>query len=457
MPTRKIFNFTKLRYDSVLPRAIGESPTVKRVLDVLLPDRLGRPFRWVWSSSMMTNLADGVMLAAAPVLVASLTREPFAVAMALFAQRLPWALFGVVSGAVVDRMDRRVLTIIVDIARASILSLLAIAIVLGYVNVALIYVAAFMLGTAEIFADTARSVLVAMTVPRPGLGLANARVFGGWVLMNQLVGPPVGALLFGVAIAAPFGFNAVCFAIAVALIAKVQVGGDAVAVETAGSVRRGATAGLRWLWTNPTVRTLAIMITVFNVTFGAAFSIWVLYAYERLGLNETGFGFLLTAGAIGGLVGSATFAQLEQRFRYATLLRVGLVVETATHLALGLTTSPLIAGGVMCLFGVHAVVWGTTSSTVRQRVVPHSLLGRVTSVYTMGAVGGLTLGTAIGGAIAQTWGVVAPFWFAGAGSAAMTALLWRRIALIARSADADVAEEDQPSEVDTVLDARRVT
>lgn len=201
--------------------------------------------------------------------------------------------------------------------------------------------------------------------------------------------------------------------------------------------------GLRWLWSNAPVRTLAIMITAFNITFGAAFSIWVLYSFQRLGLGEFGFGVLMGASAVGGVLGSSMFGWLERRFTYATLLRSGLIIETFSHLGFALTTSPLVAGAIMVTFGAHAIVWGTTSTTVRQRAVPHSLLGRVTSVYLIGGVGALALGSLLGGAIAQRWGVIAPFWFAFAGSAVILVLTWRAIAHVAHAAD---VEEAKPSE-----------
>ncbi len=174
---------------------------------------------------------------------------------------------------------------------------------------------------------------------------------------------------------------------------------------------------MRWLWHHPPVRALALTIFFFNVTFGAAMAVYVLLAKDRLGLDDLGYGLLLTLGAVGGLVGSAAYPRLERRFSLATLMRYGLVLETLTHLILAMTTSALVAAATMTLFGIHAVTWGTTSETVRQRAVPSSLLGRVTSVYMIGAIGGSALGAIVGGLLAQRFGVTAPFWFGFFGSA----------------------------------------
>jgi MFS family permease len=126
------------------------------------------------------------------------------------------------------------------------------------------------------------------------------------------------------------------------------------------------------------------------------------------------------------------------------LMRVGLIVETLTHLGLAVTREPLVAGAIMAVFGVHAVVWGTTSTTVRQRSVPSRLLGRVTSVYMLASIGGMALGSLVGGALAQRWGVVAPYWFGFAGSALLTAVMWRSFLNIAHAAE--VGPEADPAE-----------
>lgn len=411
---------------------------MRRMVEALLPSRLGASFRWIWSSSVVANLGDGVLIAAGPLLVASVTLSPFAIAMALFVQRVPWLIFGVLAGAIIDRLDRRILIILVDLFRAAVLALLAAAIAFGYLNLPVIYAAMFLLGTAETFSDNANSTLVAVAVPTAGIGQANARIFGARMVTNQLAGPPLGAFLFGVGLAWPFAFNAICFAFAVALVSRIQLP-PADTGERTTSLLHEAAEGLGWLWGNAPVRTLAIMITVFNVTFGASFSIWVLYATQRLGLSEVGFGLFLTASAVGGLVGSGVYQMLEARFDYATLLRVGLVIETLTHLSLALTRLPLVAGAVMVVFGIHAVVWGTTSTTVRHRAVPASLLGRVTSVYMIGSVGALALGTLLGGVIGQQWGVLGPIWFAFVGSAITTVWIWGSLTNVAHAAEAEPA------------------
>lgn len=404
------------------------------LIDRIAPARLGRDFRWIWGASTVSNLGDGIVLAAGPLLVASITREPLAVAMAAFLQQVPWLIFGVPAGAIIDRVDRRILVVVVDVLRFLVIGLLALAVATDVATLPVVLAAFFLLGTSETFADNASSTLVATAVPKDGLGVANSRLFGTTIIGNQLAGPPLGAFLFGVGLAVPFGVNAICFALAAVLVSRIST---PVVPREGGprAMRHEIAEGVRWLWAHAPMRTLVLTITAFNVTFGAAMAVYVLYAVERLGLGEIGYGLLLTMSAVGGLMGAATYRLLEQRFSLANLMRIGLVVETLTHLGLALTREPLVAGAIMVAFGVHAVVWGTTSTTIRQRAVPPHLLGRVTSVYLLGGVGGLALGSLLGGLLAQRWGVVAPYWFGFVGSALLTAVMWRALAQIAHSAE----------------------
>jgi MFS family permease len=383
-------------------------------------------FTRLWVAAAITNLGDGAMLAAGPLLVATITTDPAAVAAGMFAQLLPWLLFALFSGALADRLPRRVLVMAVSAGRGAALTFLAVAITVDQPRLWLIYPVLFLLGVGETLADAAYGALVADTVPGPLLGRANARLHLTFSLNNQLLGPPLGALLFTVAAALPIGFHALAQFLAVIVFARLAV--ESTVDKTGESLRSDVAAGLRWLWHHPGLRVLAACILVMNLTGVGVFAIWVLYATEHLGLTETQYGLFIAVGAVGAIAGAWTYGRLETRFGQVTLLRAGLVVEALTYAALALTREPLLAGLTMAVFGVHAVVWGTVATTVRQRATPSALLGRVGSVYQLASVGGSAVGALAGGFVARELGLLAPFWIAAAAVGALTVLAWRRLA-----------------------------
>jgi predicted MFS family arabinose efflux permease len=139
--------------------------------------------------------------------------------------------------------------------------------------------------------------------------------------------------------------------------------------------------------------------------------------------------------AIGGIVGTVSYGRLERRFSLADIMRVGLVIETCTHLVLALKTLPAVALVTFTVFGAHAFVWGTTATAIRQRAVPDALLGRVTGVYHVAVMAGMVIGTPIGGLLARQYGITAPFWFGFAGSAILVVLLWKEFAHIVHASE----------------------
>jgi MFS family permease len=412
-----------------------------RIVESVVPHRLGTGFRWLLASSWTTNLGDGIVLAAGPLLVASRTDDAFLVALAALLQWLPPLLFGLWAGALTDRLDRRRLVVAVDSVRAVALALLATAVAVDAAPIVLVLVAMFLLGTAETFADNASSTLVPMLVRRDDRAVANSRIQAGFVTVNQLVGPPVGAALFAGGQAVPFFADALLVAAGAVMVSRLRVA-PVHTERKATHIRHDIAEGVRWVLHHAAVRTLVLTILIFNVTFGAAWAVLVLYAQQRLGLGAIGFGLVTTVQAVGGLVGTFSYGWLTARISLANLMRIGLIIETLTHLALALTTTAWFAMVVFFVFGAHAFVWGTTSVTIRQRAVPTALQGRVASVNLVGVFGGLVVGAGVGGALAQHYGLTAPFWFAFVGSAVFVVLIWSQLRHVAHADEQDAPEPE---------------
>jgi MFS family permease len=406
---------------------------VKSLIDAVAPKRFGVGFRWLLASSWLSNTGDGIAIAAGPLLVASLTHNAALIASGALLQWLPYLLFGLWAGALADRLDRRLIMVTVDSTRAVILVGLALTVLTDTVSIAVALTALFLVGTAEVFADNTTSTLLPMLVHRDDLAVGNARIQVGFITVNQLVGPPIGAALFTAGAAWPFLSQAVLVAAGAVLVSRIALPAHGRQSEGFAAARSDIAAGFRWVRHHPAVRTLILTVFTFNITFGAAWSVLVLYATRHLGLGAAGFGLITTVSAAGGLAGTLLYGRIIKRITLGNIMRVGLIIETFTHLGLALTHSPWVAMPIFFVFGAHAFIWGTTSITVRQRAVPTELQGRVGSVNTAGVFGGLVIGAGIGGLLAEHAGITAPFWFAFAGSAVFVVLIWRQLAYIAHT------------------------
>lgn len=394
----------------------------------LIPHDLDANFRRLFCASGATNLGDGLLLAAGPLYLASLTSSPAAVGAAVFVQQLPWLLFALLSGAVVDRIDRRRLVVFVDMCRATVMAALALGAFFDGVSVAAVYVVLFILGTGETLADNATSALTVAVVPATRIGHANSRLGVTFTLGNQLVGPPVGALLFSLGSAVPFAVQALMFATGAVLISRVSVHEPVPEDRARTSLTRDIREGLAWLRHNRPMLVMVLSILIMNVAFTAAFATWVLYCTVLLGLTNLQFGLLVTCSALGGLAGPWVHDRVAPRLGYIGIVRAGFIIEGVVHLVLATAPNPWVVAGTMVVFGVHTMVWGAAAVTVRQQVTPTRLLGRVTSVYFMASIGGSAVGAGIGAVIAQGFGLTAAFWASGAVMLFVAASAWRTLA-----------------------------
>jgi MFS family permease len=387
---------------------------------------LGPDFAKLWTASTVSNLGDGVTLVAGPLLAATLTRNPLLIAALTFSQRLPWLLFSLLSGALVDRLDRRQVMATVDLFRALVMGLLTLAVLLHVASIPLLCTTFFLLGTAETLFDNAAVSILPALVPKTSLTKANGRLLGAQIVTNDLAAPPLGGLLFAAAAAAPFLLDAGSFVAAAALVATMK-GSFRVqrppGVERA-TLRADIAEGVRWLAGHQLLRLLGLAIGLMNLTLSAATAILVLYAQERLGLGPVGYGVLIACLAIGGISASLVAERVVGWLGPATTMRVGLLIEASTHLVLALTSSPLMAGVILAAFGFHAMIWSVVSVSLRQELIPGRLLGRVNSAYAVLSYGGSSLGALLGGLLAERFGLTAPFWCGFVAVAVLAVAAW---------------------------------
>lgn len=405
------------------------------VIDRLLPPRLGADFRRLFYASAWSNLGDGLMLAAGPLLVARISRDPISVSGAAAMQLVPWLFISLIAGAIVDRVDRIRLFVVVNLVRVLTMAALTATVVTGAVSVPIIWVSMFVLGCAEVFSDITVSSLPPVVITEPAdYGVGNSRLLATLLLGNQLIGPALAAPMFALAQSLPLSSTAVCWVLAIVQLARVHL-----PTPDRGPRRhllREVSEGATWLWSHPPVRTLAVLIAGFNITYGAAWGVLVLLATDRLGLSERGYGLFLAMSAVGGLAGTWAYPRLERHFSLATLMRIGLILETLTHFAFAVLTNAIAASAVMFVFGVHAAIWGTTSNVIKQRTIPRDLFGRVNGIYLLCVFGSLVIGQGVGGWIARSHGLPATYWFAFIGSTLLTVGLWRQVRHVAHAAKA---------------------
>lgn len=411
--------------------------------------RLGRPFWLLWSASTTSALGSGLTLIAAPLLAVSYTRSPLVVSAATAVGWLPWLLFALPGGVLVDRVPRRRLMVLIDWTRVAAVGAFSLSVAAGVKSIAVLFAVLFLINSGEVVFRTASQAVVPTLVPTAQLERANGWLIGGTMVMQQMLAGPLAGFLFVLAASSPFSVNAGTYAVSAVLVAALaRQDAPAGTVEIAGSsapprqtVFADVAQGFRWLLGQRLLRTMALLIGLLNVTLTAAVAVLVLLARQRLGLGSVGYGLLFTALAAGGVLGSVIGDRLVSWVSATWTIRVGLIVEAGTHLTLAASTNPWVVAAVLFLFGVHGSLWSIVGSSLRQRLTPPDMLGRVGSTYLFLAAGGNCIGAVLGGAIAGHFGLTAPYWVGFAVAAAVSVATWR---VFNRSAVAEAYADRQP-------------
>lgn len=365
------------------------------------------PFAKLWAASAISNVGDGIGLTAFPLLAASLSRDPAEVAGLTVAFTAPWLVFGIPAGALVDRLDRRLVMVAVDAARAAGVAGLAGLVAVGEAGLSALYATAFFLGSAEtLFANASGSLLPAL-VPRDRLDAANGRLAASGSVANEFVGPPIGGLLFGLSATLPFVVDAGSFALAALLVARIP--GRFRPERASASLRADVAEGVRYVAGHESLRLLLGAVAVLAVVDAAWYSILVLYAREVLGLGPVGFSLLLVAGGAGTVLGSLGAARVRRAVGTRAALAAALLLAGGAQLVLGLISSPPLAGAMIAAGNLAFGLWNVLTLSLRQRLAPDALLGRVHSAYRFVGVGSYALGALAGGAAAAWLGLRAPF------------------------------------------------
>ncbi|WAZ20952.1 MFS transporter [Streptomyces cinnabarinus] len=366
-------------------------------------------FGRLWSAAVLSSFGDALRTAALPLLAATLTDRPLLIAAVTACGYLPWIVFGLLGGAVADRVDQRRAMWTVDAVRGLLVAAFALAVALGHASIGLLIALAFALTTLQTLFDNASTALLPALVDRAELGGANARLMTGQRVAGGLLGAPVVPLLLAAGAAVPFAADAVTFLVAAALMASLRTAPPSRKPGPAGStLRREIAEGLRALWRDRALRGLCAATALCNIGMGALIATLVLLVTGWLDAGNTGYAVAMTAYTVGSLTGGLAGGALVTRVGRVRAVLLAGTVQIGALLAMGSIRHPAALAVALAVFGFMGMVWNVNTMTLMQQRTPADLLGRVSSAFRTLGVAGAPLGALLGGAAATAWGLNSP-------------------------------------------------
>jgi MFS family permease len=375
------------------------------------PDRVAeasRRVRPLLAATGVSVIGGGAFLTAAPLLAASLTRSPIGVSAVTAAIYMPWLLFGLPAGALVDRWRRRTVMILADVTRAVLLGALTVLVIGHRVNLGNLILIVIAVGVAQTFFDAAAQAHIPAAVGRDKEVLAhvNGRFWALDTVGRSLLGPPLGSLMFVVRHASPFAMNAVSFVVSALLVRRLPKMPPPTGAH--GSIGAAIHDGLRHLMRVRDLRLLAFCTGAYNFGYSAATATFVLYVTDVLRVAEGMYGVFVAAGAVGGVCVGWQARAIMRRVSYRTTMPVVMLGQALGWIALAISRDPWAAGITFVLIGGCGAICSVTVGSVRHALTPDGLLGRVVTAYRFFSVGAAGLGALAGGLIADLFDATAP-------------------------------------------------
>ena len=382
---------------------------------------LGRPFRHVWLSVLVSSTGDGMFVTAFPLLAATLTRDPRLIAGVTIALRLPWLVLSLFTGAIADRLNRRRLLMAADLGRLVVVGGLGALVVLDMANIWILYVCAFLLTTGDTLHVNTAQALLPDIVEQPDLLQANARFASAQFAAAQFAGPPLGVAAFEATRSLPFFADAVTFAGSAALAAQLPREAR-VSARVPSTLRRDMVDAVRFVWGNRIYRAICGSLAFTNFFYFGAIALLVLYTEEHLHRGPTTYSLLFVGSAAGTVMTRWFVSGLVHRLGAARTMVIPLWLWAVPMFGMTLSTSAVVAVSMMFLLGVGTGIWIAVNTTVRQAITPPELLGRANAIYRTVSWGVVPFGAALGGFVAHEWGLLVPFVLAGCTSVPVAAV-----------------------------------
>lgn len=351
--------------------------------------------------------------AAAPLLTLSLTSDERLIAGVSFCSMIPWLVLSLPAGVYIDRFDRRKMMVVANIIRAALFALIAFSAATGSLSIWIFMAILIGVGCCEVIFDMSAQAFLPQIVLDHLLEKANGRLSSLELITNTFIGLPLGAWAFVVAVGVPFGVDAASFALAAVLVASIRIPSSAVveseSLEQRKSFKADLVEGLRWLWSNKLIRTLGIMLGITNMTTMFGDAIFVKYAAEELGVTGRAYGFLLALTAIGSILGGLLGDKIAKRLGIAQSIVYSYFVFGFVGIIYFFMPYVWAVAIAASLMGLAGTTWNVVTVSLRQRVIPAELFGRVNSVYRFIGTGSIGIGALIGGQIAYSTNLRMPF------------------------------------------------
>ncbi len=367
---------------------------------------MGPAFNRMWASSIISNLSDGILIAAAPLLAISLTDSTVLISAIGAMVMLPWLLFAIPIGVIVDRADRRFILAGANATRSAVVGLIALLIATDRISIYWLLFSAFVIGVCEVAADTTAQSLIPQILEEKNFEKGNSRLQISETVIQGFVGAPLSGFIYAIAIALPFFINSLGLAVAALLALSIpikylqDIRQDDVKKEKTKFVA-DMKFGIKYLYNEKVLRRLVVTTASIGVCYSMGTATIVLFIIEELKLPEQFFGVILTIQGIGAIAGAFAAPKLSQKFGRSYVMTFGIVSSSVVLLLQGFAPNIYLFVGLATFGGFAISQWNILLMATYQSVIPNELYGRIHGTRRTLVWGMMPIGSLLGGVLAH--------------------------------------------------------
>lgn len=393
---------------------------------------IGRDFSRVWTTSLITNLVDGVLRLSAPLLAVSLTEDPVLIGLLGALGLLPWLFFAIPIGAFVDRADRKKTFILGNLIRSAIVLFIAFSISQDFINIWILLTCVFLFGICEVLVDTTSQAVLPQILDKSNFEKGNSRLQISEVIVAQFAGSPLSGLLYAIAIALPFYFSTAGFLLAALIIALTTFqknlnperneGQKEEKLGLVGDIK----FALNYLYQDKEIFAIVAITTSIGFFYSLSNAIAPLFVLKELNVAPALFGVTLAIQGIGALLGSVMAPLASKTLGRGKALGLNLFLASIMIVFTGLAPNVYVFVGITVVIGFTISVWNILLMSLYQSLIPSHLYGRIHGARRTIVWGLMPIGSVIGGFIAKG-GLRLPFLIGGAIATLISVLSYKRI------------------------------
>jgi MFS family permease len=363
-----------------------------------------RDYMLLWSGQVVSSIGAQITQLAFPLLILSLTDSPAQAGFAGALRALPYLLFSLPAGALIDRWDRKRVMIFCDIGRALSMASIPVALAIGQLTVLQLFIVSAIEGTLFVFFNIAEAACLPRVVAKEQLPAATAQNMATDGI-NTLIGPPLGGALFALGSVLPFLADAISYTASVISLFFIKTNFQEKRVTAPRKLWVEIGEGLSWLWHHPLIRFMALLTGGYNL-ISAGDTLIIIVLAQGMRASSFTIGLIFAIGGIGAILGALIATAIQKRFSFGQS-----IIGTSWIFALVMpfyiiAPNPIVLGILTAATFISGPVYNVVQFSYRSALIPDELQGRVNSVFRLIAFGGQPLGLALTGLLIQYLGVV---------------------------------------------------